>query len=133
MRTPLSRIVGTLLLAGFLLFPLATSAQPIAPCTSSPCYTGSFQDGIDAAQNNLPFDGSLSITDVMLRIISIVLDVILLIAVFAIIIAGVYLIVSGGDEGQKEKAKKIIIYVVAGIIVILFSRAIVVFVNSIFG
>jgi type IV secretory pathway VirB2 component (pilin) len=73
------------------------------------------------------------ITNVILDIITIILDVILIIAVLYVIIAGIRLIVSGGDEGQKDTAKKTIIYVVAGIIVILFARAIVTFINSSFG
>jgi hypothetical protein len=43
------------------------------------------------------------------------------------------LIVSNGDDAQKEKAKKIVMYVVIGIILILFSRAIVILVNNTFG
>ncbi len=115
-----------------LVFTATPALGQVAPCTGSPCYDGSFQSGIDAAQSTLPLAANLSIADIILRIIAVILDVILLIAVLAVIIAGVYLIMSGGDEGQKDKAKKIIIYVIAGIIVILFARAIVIFVNNAF-
>jgi hypothetical protein len=122
-----------LLVSLSLLFPVASFAQPIAPCPASPCYGGSFTDGIDAAGSNLPLEGNLDINEVVLRIINFILDVILIIAVLAIIVAGVYLIVSNGDDAQKEKAKKIVMYVVIGIILILFSRAIVILVNNTFG
>ena len=67
-----------------------------------------------------------TITDMIKK----VLDFILLIAVVYVIIAGIRLIVSGGDEGEKDKAKKTIIYVVVGILVILVARVVVVFVAT---
>lgn len=73
-----------------------------------------------------------NITELILKVIAFVLDIILLIAVLAVIVAGVYLIVSNGDDAQKDKAKNIIFYVIAGIILILFSRVLVVVINSIF-
>ncbi len=74
-----------------------------------------------------------NITDLILMIVTFVLDITLLLAVVAIIIAGLYLITSNGDEGQKDKAKKIIFYAIIGLILILFSRVIVLLVNSIFS
>ena len=54
-----------------------------------------------------------------------------LIAIAFIIYAGFLFIVAGGDEEQVGKAKKIILYAGLGIIVILFSYAIVEFFISI--
>lgn len=73
------------------------------------------------------------IRQLIVSIIEFILDFVLLLAVIAIIVAGIYLIVSNGDEQQKDKAKRIILYVVIGIIVILLSRVLVMFVNSIFS
>lgn len=67
---------------------------------------------------------------VIVNVVGRVLDFILLIAVVFVIIAGIRLIVSSGDEGEKDKAKKTIIYVIVGIIVILLARVIVLFVNT---
>ncbi len=89
--------------------------------------------GIELAKNIGGLSGSTSITELILKIISFILDLALLVAVLAIIVAGVYLITSNGDEGQKDKAKKIIFYVIIGIILILFSRIIVILANSIFS
>lgn len=72
----------------------------------------------------------VSIRVLILKIIAFILNIVLILAVLAIIVAGVYLIVSGGDETQKDKAKNIILYAVIGILLILLSRVIVVFVNS---
>lgn len=53
-----------------------------------------------------------------------------LIAVIAVIIGGYYYLLSGGDEGQAQKGRKVITYAVIGIIIILLSFAIV---NTIIG
>jgi len=93
---------------------------------------GGLQEGLGLLTGIGGISSATNIRDIILAIIAFILDIALLLAVLAIIIAGIYLIVSNGDEGQKDKAKKIIQYVIIGIIVILFSRAIVVLVSSIF-
>jgi succinate dehydrogenase/fumarate reductase cytochrome b subunit len=70
-----------------------------------------------------------AIVDLLVR----VLDFITIVGVVYVVIAGIRLIVSGGDEGEKDKAKKTIIYVIIGIVVVLFARVIVVFVNGLFA
>jgi succinate dehydrogenase/fumarate reductase cytochrome b subunit len=82
------------------------------------------------------FSGLISSTDIKTgigKIIQQVLDFILIIAVVYVIVAGLRLIVSGGDEGEKDKSKTTIIYVIVGIIIVLFARVIVVSVNNAFG
>lgn len=67
-------------------------------------------------------------TDIRATIISIVdnvLNFLGLIAVVAIIIAGLYLIFSFGNDEGKDKAKNIVIYTVAGLILILLAKLIV--------
>lgn len=61
----------------------------------------------------------------VVRIIQSVLSFLALIAVITIIIAGIILIVSLGNEEQKERAKRIIFYTLIGLVVILFARVIV--------
>ena len=72
-----------------------------------------------------------SIRTLVVKYLTLVLDFITLIGVIYVIIAGIRLIVSGGDEGEKDKAKKTILYVVIGILVIIFARVVVTFVASI--
>ena len=74
-----------------------------------------------------------NIKTALIDFITQVLDFILIVAVIFVIVAGIRLIVSGGDEGEKDKAKKTIIYVIVGIIVVLFARVIVTFVNNLVG
>ncbi len=100
------------------------------PCTTQPCFDGNLQDG-----TNAPFDvpRDISLTELILRVINFILSVVLILAVLAIIIAGVYLITGMGSDSSKEKAKNIILYVVIGILIILFSRAIVLVFLNFFG
>ncbi len=74
-----------------------------------------------------------TIKEAIVSVVKIVLDFVLLIAVIYVIVAGIRLIVSGGDEGEKDKAKQTIIYVIVGIIVVLFARVIVSLVNNLFA
>ncbi len=88
-----------------------------------------------ALSNPAPIPGLATDVDIKTAIVTIitkVLDFILIIAVLYVIIAGIRLIISGGDEGEKDKAKTTIIYVIAGIVIVLFARVIVTFVNNMF-
>ncbi|MBI1812482.1 hypothetical protein HY285_01655 [Candidatus Peregrinibacteria bacterium] len=69
----------------------------------------------------------------IVRLLQLVLSFLALAAVVFIIIAGIRLIVSQGEEEQKNKAKKTIIYVVIGLIVVLFAKVIVNFISTTFG
>lgn len=62
---------------------------------------------------------------ILLNVIRVVLNYMAIIAVVAIIIAGIYMIVSLGNDEQIEKAKKIIKYTIIGLVIILFSRILV--------
>jgi type IV secretory pathway VirB2 component (pilin) len=64
----------------------------------------------------------------VLRIIKKVLTFMALAAVVFVVIAGIRLIFSQGEDDAKEKAKKTIIFVIAGLIVIILAQAIVDFV-----
>ncbi len=74
--------------------------------------------------------GTSGVRRAIIKVITTILDFILIIAVVYVIVAGIRLIVSGGDEGEKDKAKTTIIYVIVGIIVVLLARVIVTFVNN---
>ena len=65
------------------------------------------------------------VRNTVVDMIEIVLNFLGLIAVIVIIVAGIRLIVSQGEEEQKDKAKKTILYAIIGLIVVLFARVIV--------
>lgn len=90
------------------------------------------QEGIAAAAGLGGISSETSVVAIVLLIINAILLIVLILAVLVIVVAGIYLIVSNGDEGQKDKAKKIILYCIVGIIVILLARVLVTFVNEIF-
>jgi len=61
----------------------------------------------------------------IIRILRTVLSFLALAAVITIIIAGIILILSLGNEEQKDRAKRIIFYTLIGLVIILFARVIV--------
>lgn len=69
--------------------------------------------------------GPEAIRRVIITIITTILNFLALIATVVVIIAGIRLILSQGDEEAKEKAKKTIIYALAGLVIVLFARVIV--------
>ncbi len=79
---------------------------------------------------DLPGDAGTTedLKNMIINIIKIILDFLAIIAVLFIVIAGIRLIVSQGEEEQKEKAKKTIIYVIVGLIVVILARMIVGFI-----
>ncbi len=70
------------------------------------------------------------IRDIIEQIIVAVLNFLALIAVVVVIIAGIRLIVSQGNDEEKDKAKKAIFYALAGLVIVLFARVIVGLVTS---
>lgn len=66
-----------------------------------------------------------TIRDIITNIIVAVLNFLALIAVAVVIIAGIRLIISQGEEEPKEKAKKTIVYALIGLVIVLFARVIV--------
>ncbi len=61
----------------------------------------------------------------IIRIVQTVLSFLALAAVITIIIAGIWLIVGMGSDESRERAKKIILYTLVGLIIVLFARVIV--------
>ncbi len=98
----------------------ATAFAPIASAVNL---------GSDDPGGDLP-SGTVNLRQLILNILAWVLNFLALLAVIFIIIAGIRLIVSQGDDDQKGKAKKTIMYVIIGLIVIILARVIVGFVTT---
>ena len=77
----------------------------------------------EAGQSGLRTTGDIK--DIIISLISILTGLVAVIAVGAIIFGGVMYITSFGDEGKSEKAKKIILYAVIGLIIIALAGIIV--------
>lgn len=79
--------------------------------------------GVDA-------DGTDAIRQSILNVLDVILSFMALIAVIVIVIAGIRLVISQGEEQEKDKAKKAIFYAIIGLIVILLAQAIVGFIED---
>lgn len=79
--------------------------------------------------NNIPdTGGSGNVEGAATAVINAILNILGLIAVVVIVLAGLRLIIGGADEGQREKARNTVLYAVIGLILVLFAKAIVQFV-----
>jgi type IV secretory pathway VirB2 component (pilin) len=96
-------------------------------CPQQPCFNGpGLEGGVQTAGNvSGPIKGD--VRTAVLTVLKTVLSYLALIALIAIIVAGFFLVAGGGSDASKDRAKKIILYVIIGLLVILFSRIIVEF------
>ncbi len=62
---------------------------------------------------------------IVTKVLIAILNFLALVAVIVVVIAGIRLIISQGEDDAKDKAKKTIIYALIGLIVVLFARVIV--------
>jgi hypothetical protein len=85
---------------------------------------GGIPDGVNAAAG-ITGVASGDPRSVVINIVATALNFAALAAFVMVIIAGFYLVLSNGNDDNKEKAKKTIYYTLIGLVVLLFSRAIV--------
>ncbi len=127
MTRKLSLLFRSFLFAALPLFlPQLTSAEDSA-------FTG---PGLFGGINWAGMVGGPSHLDafsLVIAIINFILGFVSLAAVIVIIIAGIRLIISQGNEEQKNTAQKSILYAVIGLIVVILSRIIVMIVVDIFS
>lgn len=114
MSTSLKSLAAKATVAGVSSFVFVSSAL-------AQSFAGPDPDlpGIPSATN--PED----VRGVITNILSAILNFLALIAVVIIVIAGIRLIISQGEDEQKDKAKKTIFYALGGLIIVLFARVIV--------
>jgi hypothetical protein len=116
MKKTLQTLSSTFATAGLMAMSYARSAFAQAGEFAGPSPdVGGLPDASD------PED----VRGVIITILEAVLNFLALIAVVVIVIAGIRLIVSQGEDEQKDKAKKTILYAIIGLVVVLFARVIV--------
>lgn len=107
--------------------PVGTSAQ----CNNDPKLI--YQNGVclPADQNcTTGICASSSLTDLLVKVIKILLGLAGVIAVLILIVGGFWYITSSGNEEQVEKGKKAIINAIIGLVVVMLSYAIVTIIST---
>lgn len=72
--------------------------------------------------------GNTDLSEFITKVIKAVLNILGLVAVVVIIVAGIRLVVAGQEEGQREKARNAILYAIIGLIIIVLANVLVSFV-----
>lgn len=117
--------ISTLLLITGLAMPLvAQAADPADTACSglSQATTGVICNDEAAATGG--------VSNIILRVISILSFVVGGVCVLMVIIGGFRYVISGGDTNGVQGAKNTILYAVVGLVVVLFARVILAFVYS---
>ncbi len=95
------------------------------PVEASVYQGGSFQEGLSKAERELLGGGQTDLFTYIVSLTNALVNIANILAVLAIVIAGFFLLLGFGDEGAKDRAKRIIIYTLVGLIIINLARAIV--------
>ncbi len=103
------------------------TSVPVAILSGALLFVGKAA-ALQGPPTNLPGSGSSDLTTLIMKIVDPFLNIIGLLAAIVIIIAGIRLIFSLGDEEGKETAKKAVLYAVVGLLLVLFAKGIVLFV-----
>ena len=77
--------------------------------------------------------GSLELRPRVLTIINLVFKYVAMILLVVIFIAGLIMLTSGGDEGRRDSARKMLVYALIGTVIIVFARAITLAIVNIFS
>lgn len=117
MIAPLKRIGAYALTSGTLVMSMASSVFA-NNTTGSPFG----EDGIDTLPGAVDEQG---LKDLIIEVLTIVLNFLAIVAVIVVVIAGIRLIISQGEDDAKDKAKKTIFYALIGLVIVLFARVIV--------
>lgn len=112
-----------------ILFAATTVSMSASPATAQFYNGDGLQSGIEQSQNdvNINTDEPYTIIEKILRAI---LSVVGILAVVAIVIAGLILLVGGVDDGQRSRAFRAILNVILGLIVIGLASAFVTWLAS---
>ena len=100
-----------------------TTEQAVAPEASA----GLIEDGLGELGDlvDVPTGDASGVREAIVNVINFALSFLALVAVLTIIVAGFFLILGMGSETSSQRAKKIIIYTIVGIVIIFFVRVIV--------
>lgn len=107
-------LTGTIVLAALIAVLLGAGTSLLA----------SVQGGFSEVKGavNLP---NPDFREAVVKVLRYVVSFLALAGVIAIVVAGIMMVVGGGSDTSVQRAKKIIIYTLVGILVVFFARVIV--------
>lgn len=128
--TPLSRALSLSVTPAFAQVTVSDDELEVDDSAPASIYDG---PGIEGGLEAAAAAGVSSETDfgaVLGAIVDTALSYVSLLAVAVIIIAGLFLILGLGSDDSRERAKKIVLYVAIGLLLIILSKALVELVKS---
>lgn len=119
-----------------ILSIFATLAVLLSPVPALAAYTGAFDEVCDSAEaknsdvckSQNPADNP--ITETIGKVVTFISIIAGSVAVIVIIIAGIRFVVSSGDAAKVASARNTILYAIVGIVVIVLSNTIILYVLS---
>lgn len=126
-----------MLCIGLLPLQSALAAQNAAPAPFLAYATypdpgsysgGGVPEGVEAAEG---FGTETNLRSVLTNVLLTIFTFLGIIAVLVIVIAGMYLLIGGGNDEYRQKAYKMILYAIIGLILCLLAGAIVQFATEI--
>jgi len=111
---------------------IITALMAVSPAFSQaaslpePAYSfkGGFNDAFGIGGKTAPADAKAEVKTTLLEVIKTLLFFVSILAIAAIIVGGVLYIVSFGNDQKAASAKKIILYAIIGLIVIMLASVI---------
>lgn len=91
---------------------------------------GGLQQGINQAQNIQGLSAAPDLRTFVINAINTAINLLGVLAAASIVVCGILLIVSLGNEDTAGKAKKGVLYSAIGLLIILFTKAIVTFITQ---
>ena len=111
------------LIGSLLILPQIAAAQIFTG--------GGIETGLKSAGSGLNGISKQPLRSIVIRIMINILNYLSLAAVIVIVVAGIWLILGFGEEGARDKAKRMIIYTLIGLAIVFFARTIVGFIQFI--
>jgi hypothetical protein len=125
-------VLGLFFVIGFLFLSTGIAGDLLKAATTDP-YTpvfngGGIEEGAKKVQDNVEGTGIIAegdVTSTVIKIVNYLLGFIGLILTIIVIYAGLKLIFSGGDDEELGNTKKILLYALLGVVIIILSYKIV--------
>jgi hypothetical protein len=106
-------------------FPALFLLAPFLAYAQSAVSNGLQSSGLQSIFGTGGLNGSQSLSDLITRVIDILLTFAAVIAIVFVIIGGYQYLASGGNEESAEKGKKTLINAIIGVVVIVLAYAII--------